>query len=111
MTTISDQELAKFLAEKLMGYTLKDEGWWLDDTCFYIYWKHWNPLLDANQTLMVVEKMREQGYSVEIGDNYQSDNDWYCVFQKGTMKQYWGIGQSLIRATCLAAYEALKGEG
>lgn len=131
---MNDEELITAVAEKVMGW---HKGYgsnpgtppiWLTDknmiTGFYVEcksvyitgWKKkikrimWNPITDISHAWMVVEGMRELGFTFRLGhgNTVQGILTW-VKFSSENYKSYHHHNQPG-RAICLAALEAVRGE-
>ena len=127
---MNDQELIKKVAHEVMGWKssmnlphyLQPSGYthqpsWQDnDGKFMDFQDRWNPLTNANHCWMVVEKMRELGWEIEITsiekENPPWDGNWEVMFRKLLYKSrcgdeydtYFNCNDNL----CLAILKATK---
>jgi len=117
---MTDEELVREVAEKVMEWD--KAGWngqrytrWLPRKPPSYEIGAWNPLTDANHRDMVVEKMREKGWVVEInnyiGWNNNRPNAWAVRFKKyQEPNQPYAANINLGHAVVLAALAAVKKE-
>lgn len=69
----------------------------------------WHPTRDITQAFDVVEKMREKGWSFELGDNHH-EGKWYAIFEiPMTDNQHYGFADTPALAICEAAKKAVEG--
>ena len=119
----TDSELVTFLAENGMGYRYSESlggvpHWILPDSDIAaIPCEDFDPLTDANDTLMLIEAMREKGWCTSLendrsaSDGSDGQNWWVCVLVKiehCRTKITSILADTPQRAVCLACYKALK---
>ena len=113
----SPEELVRFLAVEGMGYrngSVQYDGddWW------YIYRDEatgrdacWNPLTDADDMLMLVDKMREKGWYLSVFYEHSPDaiEAEFTLVGKGAINLASESNQAdgINEAVCRAAYKAL----
>jgi len=114
---MTDEELIKAVAEKVMGWefypgeTNRIPDYWYDqnasrDYRFVMPTSDWNPLTNANHTMMVVERMRELGFNFWI--EAQVGTPWIVMFHmplKGVVGRH--EHENVGHAVCLAAIKAV----
>ena len=64
---------------------------------------------DPAAMMQVIEKMREKGFRVELGDTQTDGWDWYAGFFKDDKVVGNQTGTSLMKCVCLAACAAVEG--
>ena len=111
---MTDEEITRQLAEKVMD---GDYRFWNNDTkvwfdqCFNT-WKieseDFEPLTNISHAWMVVERMREKGYTYSIHQHPAFDPVVY--FEKNSFKRYSSQDKSICRAIALATLAAVEGE-
>jgi hypothetical protein len=107
---VTDEELERWLAERVMGWYLFPEGklWRQNNHVIVRPVSDWHPLTDANDALRVVAELGNKGITYTIYQHavelWHLDDGAVCasVF-------YDGIDE-LLRAICLAAHKALEVE-
>jgi hypothetical protein len=118
---MTDDELAAFLAERVMGWTLwgkaVDQPYaeWNDpnkDPSYIMECRDWRPYESWDQAGMVVEAVVAEGWYVcvesPLGDD---DKEWRCTMSRETpWKNVIRDTDTAPRAICLAAVAAREGE-
>ena len=122
MAEPTDEELTRFLAEKVMGWTLVEipdwehsghSPYWIDGDG-NTYSGSWSPVTDANDTLMVIEAARNKGWQVEtvVGPYDDEDNRWVAELVRYRGYKADGFASesadTFQRTVCLTAYKAIK---
>ena len=110
---LTDADIVKELAE-WMGWEVSDDGFsWCDGTageCLCAV-DDFNPLLDANDMLMVVEAMVEKGWSMKMDcwrtkEGLRANCRWRLLCcEEGHVNFY---PDTPCRAVCLAALKAIR---
>lgn len=109
MNISESRELDSLVAEKVMGWTKRGDGygmhnWWGDDKCAYIQEvARFTPSENISAAWMVVEKMREAGYGATIQAQH-GGNNWICIGTHGVE------GKSIPECICRAALLAVGRE-
>ena len=111
---MEEQEEAKVLAEKVMGWRqrLCESGKWLNKICFYepmsyppkciMPIKDWHPHTNIEQAMMVEEQLRGQGWAMLLCYHI-STNDWQCSFLKHPNHEVMVFEATPAAAICAAA--------
>ena len=115
---MTDEKLVRAVAEEVMGWkslgpnTVPDAYQDGDGeiyntvelTCFH---KHFFPIIDAKSWMMVVERMMELGYGIDIGNRWR---EWSVDLSHNTDadKSVIERDENIGRAICLAALEAVR---
>ena len=107
---MSNRDLDKWLAENVMGWVddhIDKEGDWRDEYDEYTGFtvKDWHPTESKPDAIMVVEKMRSEGYLVELKG--YSDG-WRVWINSPAAGGYGEFNSSLSLAICLAARRAFE---
>lgn len=126
--SLSDREIAALVAERVMRWSVVrvptiegglDEWWseqtyplfaihpeggqWLMESLYNIESKAFQPSTEIACAFQVVEKMREQGWRVEMDSD---EEGWGVSILKGVNKEGYADAESLPRAICLASLKA-----
>ena len=101
LASLSNRELDRLVAEKVMGWNLNDY------TIEGVERNLWSPTSDPAAMLQLIERMKDRGSSVLI--NWGEDNDLWEVSWITGGKRYSGYDQSLSRALALASGQAVGG--
>jgi hypothetical protein len=103
---MSDAELERWMAERVMGWHLRDYGiggWWMDESN---RWRRdartWHPLTDANDALRVLFALGGMGWEFAIARknvelSHEDNPDIWVDYE----------GMDLSRAICEAAHKAI----
>jgi hypothetical protein len=109
---MTDHELNRVVDKEVIGYPHANKRWVLDEyngvrTSRQEYREIPRYCTDIAAAWQVVEKMRECGWSVTIGQHI--DLSWRCKFTDDeTLIEIIAQGDTAPRAICLAALEAIE---
>jgi len=119
---MTDEELVREIAQKVMGWTRqhasasdKGNGYWIGNDAFEIIGQNmyritgdWNPLTNANHTMMVVERMRELGFNFKVW----AYHDWKGIEVGFSKYRYPNLtkSESFGHAVCLASLKAVEND-
>ena len=122
---MTDEELTRQLAERVMGWRTSfwvkcDSAFW-DTEGLVNYWIYndrpvmqvmdFKPLTNIVHAWMVVERMREKGYTFSIsGTSKEKDKPFEVGFWNYIKTQQTGYDKSICRAIGLAALAAVEEE-
>lgn len=119
---MTDQEISRIIAEKVMGWTL-EHGWWKDDNGYTAYEAHsdgtleecdgdwWHPSTDIGQAFQVVEKtMGNPRMQFDCLAPFLCNDHkyrWKCTYYDGKT-MYEAVEDTPAMAICKAALKAME---
>jgi len=110
---LSDEQLVKAAAVEIMGWRYVHNtcrSGWLDPTSKRLRYP-WNPLTDANDRDMVVERMDEMGWLYEHRTYHRPSKHRIRFWMPGIPSTpYWGDAPNPGRAVLIAALKAVRAE-
>ena len=112
MTSLTDEEISRLVAEKILGAKINDSGTLLQPITYprgtILHVAGFDPINDPAHSDMIIDKMVEDGFDVTINYRHvcfgEVNKHWICYF-KGEDGP-WGEDESRQRAIALAALAA-----
>ena len=111
---MTDQEKIELLATKVMGWhkakLMGEYPWYWCDSgghgkCSV---SSWNPLTNIADAWMIVEKMQEKGFAVEVWASPTGAKSCVWIFGEGTDDEWFGEDIIVTQAICEAASKVIE---
>lgn len=108
---MTDQELTKLIAEKVMGWELGQGPWYTRQGEPMFVVNAFRPLVNDSPAFMVVDKMIEKGFTFSLIFSGYASKSWnatfYGVDEYSEQLVYDATHESRRRAICIAALRAV----
>lgn len=107
MTPAQREQLNRFLAEKVMGWTegeYEHDGVYRSESGIECFVAHWNPLCLLRDCTLLLDKIEQDGFMWDLGKQY---NGYYASnLRKPGERLFWHDSRSRTEALCLAIARA-----
>ena len=107
---MNEQEEARWLAEKVMGWTVRDsKRLYYYEPAMLI--TEWRPDMKIAQAMMVVEALRQKQYFLSLSENaFAQTKPWAAEFLsiRDVNAVIWGVGDTPAAAICAAVIKTVE---